>query len=216
MKFVKARNLILSTLMIAGLVLSLSPAASAQVEDILMVDIIFLPNDLTINVVTTVRWTNIDPILHTTTSDGNWDSGALAEGETFEFTFNSAGTFNYVCSFHPTMTGTITVQQPTAVEDEVDFRNPSNFSLGQNYPNPFNPSTNISFTLARRAEVSLEVFTVLGTKVKSIADGEFQSGNHTVTWDGTDNSGRPVASGIYFYSMKAGDFIATEKMLLLK
>jgi methionine-rich copper-binding protein CopC len=93
---------------------------------------------------------------------------------------------------------------------------PSEFALAQNYPNPFNPSTEVGFSLPIDADVELSVFNVLGQKVTTLAYGRMPAGNHTVTWQGTSSDGTPVASGIYFYRISAGNFVETKKMMLLK
>lgn len=93
---------------------------------------------------------------------------------------------------------------------------PTEFALSQNVPNPFNPTTNISFALPKDANVSLTIYNVLGQQVKNLVDQPMRAGNQTVTWDGTDNTGRSVASGVYFYKLKADAFSATKKMLMLK
>jgi uncharacterized repeat protein (TIGR01451 family) len=90
------------------------------------------------------------------------------------------------------------------------------FSLGDAYPNPFNPETEISFSLPERAEVSLVIYNVLGEKVRTLVNGEMSAGTHTISWKGTDEAGNPVASGIYFYKLSAGDLTATKKMVLTK
>jgi plastocyanin len=69
----------------------------------------FNPNPININVGDTVRWTNNDPVDHTTTSTGNWNSGSLTSGASFSEVFESPGTFNYFCSIHPSMTATVVV-----------------------------------------------------------------------------------------------------------
>lgn len=93
---------------------------------------------------------------------------------------------------------------------------PRAFALKQNAPNPFNPTTVISYDLPKAAHVSLEVFNVLGQKVKTLVNGFQEAGTQSITWDGTDNSGASVASGIYFYRLGAGEFNATKKMMMLK
>ncbi len=93
---------------------------------------------------------------------------------------------------------------------------PDVFRLEQNYPNPFNPATTITFTLPSRAEVSLDIYDILGRKIRTLAGESMEAGEHTINWDGQDNSGHPAASGIYFYRLKTGNFIASRKMLLLK
>lgn len=88
---------------------------------------------------------------------------------------------------------------------------PEEFSLGQNHPNPFNPITEIGFSLPVACQVSLDIYNIAGQKVASVADGQFEAGNHSVIWDATEQ-----ASGIYFYRLRAGEFVETRKMMLLK
>jgi hypothetical protein len=93
---------------------------------------------------------------------------------------------------------------------------PGTFQLGQNYPNPFNPSTEISFSLPNAAHVELDVFNVLGQKVRSLVSSDMTAGEHTVMWDGQNASGATVSSGVYFYRIAAGNFTDTKKMMMLK
>ena len=90
------------------------------------------------------------------------------------------------------------------------------FSLGQCYPNPFNPSTTISFTLGEAARVRLSVYDVSGRLVRELLDGQRGSGQHSEIWNGKDNAGRGVSSGVYFYRLEAGAFMETKKMVLLR
>ncbi len=89
-------------------------------------------------------------------------------------------------------------------------------SLGQNRPNPFNPSTIISFEVRRKSALSLDVFDVTGRKIRTLIDGVRPAGRYSLTWDGRDEQGRPVGSGIYFYRLRSGDVQLTKKMVLLK
>jgi hypothetical protein len=93
---------------------------------------------------------------------------------------------------------------------------PNLSSLGENFPNPFNPETDIAFRLAERQEVQLTIYNILGEKVKVLANGVMSAGAHTVRWDGRDEAGNSVSSGIYFYRLSAGDRFETKRMLLLK
>jgi hypothetical protein len=93
---------------------------------------------------------------------------------------------------------------------------PQNYSLSQNYPNPFNPATQIIFTVPQAAQVKIEVFNVLGRSIAVIFEGQAAAGENTVIWDGLDASGKPTASGVYFYRMTAEDYAETRKMMLLK
>ncbi len=93
---------------------------------------------------------------------------------------------------------------------------PKEFHLAQNHPNPFNPATQISYHLPRATDVRLAVYTVNGQQVRILANGTQSAGIKTVTWNARDDRGRKMSSGIYFYRLQAGDFIAVKKMLLLQ
>ena len=96
--------------------------------------------------------------------------------------------------------------------DEVEVNSvPSVFALYQNFPNPFNPTTNINFSVPELSHVSLNVYNITGEEVFKMSDKVFESGNHTVKFDGSS-----LPSGIYFYRLRAGSFVETKKMLLLK
>jgi hypothetical protein len=89
-------------------------------------------------------------------------------------------------------------------------------SLGQNTPNPFNPTTQISYFLPSRDQVSVVVYDASGRLVRTLVDEVRGNGAHAVTWDGRDNAGRPAGSGIYFYRLTAGKHSESKKMVLLK
>ena len=109
------------------------------------------------------------------------------------------------------------VQIGTGVKDETGNREkPSKFTLFQNYPNPFNQTTKIEFTLAKSGFVSLTIYDLLGRKVKTLVSEHVFSGYKSVLWDGKNNFGNEVASGIYFYQIKVGNFTETKKLVLLK
>jgi hypothetical protein len=93
---------------------------------------------------------------------------------------------------------------------------PTQYALDQNYPNPFNPTTVIRFSLPKEDNVKLEVYDITGSLVKTILNEAVRAGNKEVTWDGTNYAGAKVASGMYFYRLQAGTFVASHKMLLLK
>jgi choice-of-anchor B domain-containing protein len=90
------------------------------------------------------------------------------------------------------------------------------FVLEQNFPNPFNPATRIPFELKRAGSVSLAVFDVAGRRVRGLVERGLPAGWHQAEWDGRDDAGRPVASGVYFYRMSAGDQTRTRRMVLVK
>jgi hypothetical protein len=94
---------------------------------------------------------------------------------------------------------------------------PTEYALGQNYPNPFNPSTTIRFDLPKEGVVTMEIFNVLGVRVRSLVSGvTFNAGTFMITWDGRDDRGQVVPSGIYLYRISTGDFHAAKRMTLLK
>jgi len=93
---------------------------------------------------------------------------------------------------------------------------PKEFALKQNYPNPFNPTTTIKFEMPKSSNVKLEIYNILGQKVKTLVNEDMKAGYHKITWDGTNDYSVKVSSGMYIYIIKAGDFIARHKMVLLK
>ncbi|MFH1687955.1 MAG: FlgD immunoglobulin-like domain containing protein [bacterium] len=99
-------------------------------------------------------------------------------------------------------------------EDEPEL--PAGFRAICCYPNPFNESTDISFEIARRSSVDLTVYNVLGQRVRLLVSEDLSAGPHSVSWDGRDDGGRQVASGVYLYRLSVGDHCITRKMLLLK
>jgi flagellar hook assembly protein FlgD len=101
----------------------------------------------------------------------------------------------------------------TGVENEFI---PVSHNLFQNYPNPFNPSTIISYSIPNVSFVSLKIYDILGREVITLVNSEQNIGIHNVQWNGNNNFGNKVSSGIYLYKIEAGDFIMTKKMLLLK
>ncbi|MFZ0392108.1 MAG: T9SS type A sorting domain-containing protein [Calditrichia bacterium] len=93
---------------------------------------------------------------------------------------------------------------------------PTEFALMPNYPNPFNPVTTISYRLPSRQQVKLEIFDLLGRKVRILQEGVQNGGFYRINWDGRNNAGQQVASGTYLYRLKAGKRVETRKMLLLR
>jgi hypothetical protein len=121
---------------------------------------------------------------------------------------NVGGTSSYSTVFNFT-TSTTGVEASEGV--------PTEFSLKQNYPNPFNPSTTIKFGLPTQASVTMEIYNMLGVKVRTLIQGEVMSaGIHQMEWNGKDNAGVSVTSGVYLYRINAGTFQVSKKMMLLK
>jgi hypothetical protein len=93
---------------------------------------------------------------------------------------------------------------------------PVKYALMQNYPNPFNPTTTISFNLPEKANVSLKIYNVAGQLVRTLTDQSWDAGSHEIKWNGTNDLGSSVASGVYFYKIETSSFQSTKKMVLLK
>jgi hypothetical protein len=154
------------------------------------------------NLVFTVNDQSIDEIELSTTEIETPSHSAM-----FIYTDESTGEMTYSVPEFGTVAYSLT---------DLDKPNvPMTFALKQNHPNPFNPSTHINFDLPAPSDVSLTIYNVLGQQVKNY--NEFKSaGSHSIVWNGTDNSGTQVASGVYFYRLDAGQNSATKKMMMLK
>ena len=139
---------------------------------------------------------------------------ALIQGQQLE---SVMGIFNY--SF-----GTYKIQIRDAADlgttvgiDKDVHVNPFTYELHDNFPNPFNPETHIRFSIGGKENVKLIIYDIMGQQVRSLINGEsYTPGFHAVHWNGLDNDGQKVPSGMYIYRIKAGSFVADKKMLLLK
>ena len=109
-----------------------------------------------------------------------------------------------------------TLNVPTGIADAGQQNIPQEFELHQNYPNPFNPKTTISFGIPKTSDAKLAIFNLLGQEVRTILFRGLSPGYHSVEWNGVNDNGYRVESGIYFYQLRAGDFVQTKKMVMLK
>ena len=131
-----------------------------------------------------------------------WVDATVEEGERYAYRLESSeGTVIHE-------TGTVYVPVRTA-------------SLGQNYPNPFNPTTRIEYRLPEsspgaKTHVNVVVYDVRGAKVRELVNGEQSPGKHAVDWDGRNDAGETVGSGVYFYRLRTPQFADTRKMVLVK
>jgi hypothetical protein len=112
--------------------------------------------------------------------------------------------------------GRYTDQIPTDVAGGQEESLPSNFALSHNYPNPFNPVTTIEYSIPSRTQVTIEIFNVLGQKVQTLVDETKSAGSYRIEWNGIDDVGKPVSTGVYLYRFIADEVVQTKKMLLLK
>jgi len=122
-------------------------------------------------------------------------------GCTYYYKLESIGVFRDRETFEPV---SITVSAP------------KDFVLLQNYPNPFNPVTNIKFNVPRYSKVELKIYNILGQEVKTLVDGRIKPGYYNITWDGRNNNGMKVASGIYIYRLRTEKYVKSLKMVLIK
>jgi hypothetical protein len=137
------------------------------------------------------------------TEDGvvRWVDATVDEGETYAYRLE--GTSGVV---HETAGVYVPVRQA---------------GLGQNYPNPFNPTTKIEYRLPEsgaggKADVSVVVYDVRGSRVRTLVSGAQTAGKHVIEWDGRNDGGEPVGSGVYFYRLRTLHFVETRKMVLVK
>ncbi len=137
----------------------------------------------------------------------------------FTFTIN-AGTFatgTLIDTDFDTYTRTSVSANEVQINKDIDLTGvPDKMMLVANYPNPFNPSTTISYGLNEDANVSIMIYNALGQEVTTLVNAQQTKGFHSVVWNGRDNSGNQVTSGIYFYRMITGNFVEVKKMLLNK
>jgi hypothetical protein len=129
-------------------------------------------------------------------------------GQMYNGVMNKAGTILYVGDFS---NGIIYKISLGASDAEGEEQLEKNYRLGQNYPNPFNPSTTISFTLPQKELVSIAVTDVLGNEVTRLVNEEKTAGAHTVSFNAA-----ALPSGIYFYTIRAGKYSDTRKMILMR
>jgi hypothetical protein len=100
--------------------------------------------------------------------------------------------------------------------DVADGSVPRKFELHPNRPNPFNPTTTISFDVPKASHVRLDVYNTSGRLIRTLVDEKMQAGSRQILWDGTNESGHTVSSGLYFYKIEADGFSETRKMTLIR
>ncbi len=147
----------------------------------------------------------------------NWNGGSVDDPnfpDNLDAVMPEVGTIFRIITNKPNLPGDAIVVDTAPVGIE-EAPLPTDFVLAQNYPNPFNPSTTIRYALPTPVDVQLSIYNVLGQRVRLALSGRQLAGNHTYLWDGTNDAGRPVASGVYFYRLKAGEYVKTRKMMLL-
>jgi len=154
------------------------------------------------------------------TGDGQQHVHDLAIVEQLNFTDEELRVVTGYCT-HQYSLESITrldfLDYPTDVEDPDEAADIAGVvHLFQNYPNPFNPETRIRFELSSRGRVKLSVYSVKGELIRTLVEKEMPTGPHSVRWNGRDDSGRSVASGVYFYSLSTPQVKESRKMILLR
>ena len=146
-----------------------------------------------------------------TDTDGHALAGA-------QVTFRAEADSNLVFTGTTGTDGSYEVVLPayvTVEEERAGQVFPSGFELFQNYPNPFNPSTAIPYTLAKRTEVELTIYNILGQRVRTLVNRIHVAGAYTAKWDGRNDAGLAMAAGMYVVRMKAGQFVQSRKMVMV-
>jgi hypothetical protein len=156
-----------------------------------------------------------DLIIHT--SDGNYGF-ELSEITEIQFDDETMGIYSSSgeASFNVFSIEYIEFGEYLSSKESEALTNLFSFNLSQNYPNPFNPNTTIEFELSSGGETIVAVYNLVGQKVGTLYSGELSSGKHSFVWDGTDDSGKMVASGVYFYNVSIDGLTKNKRMLLLK
>lgn len=119
-------------------------------------------------------------------------------------------------NFTTTGPDTLAVTGAVSVANSRDNSIPASFRLAQNFPNPFNPSTTIVYALANSGQTTLKIYDVLGKEIRTLVGAYQTAGEHTVQWDGKDNTGRTVVSGVYVLVIESGTFRASRRVTLAK
>jgi photosystem II stability/assembly factor-like uncharacterized protein len=161
------------------------------------------------------RSDSVSGAYHLTSSPGfdvtHYTDAGLTKGITYWYRINA---YNKVGNSAVSLDAFATPGAIVSVENEQPVTGV--FALGQNYPNPFNPTTLIQYQLSVVSNVELTIYNQLGQEVRTLVKERQSTGAYQIEWNGQDNMGKPVASGIYLYRLKAGSFIQTRKMLLLQ
>jgi photosystem II stability/assembly factor-like uncharacterized protein len=174
------------------------------------------------------RWYSVagGSVYKSTDHGGTWPSDFSQANayEAIDMKVVSVGGNNWLVGYAVGDNGTITkyieILPPTSISQKGDDI-PKEFALEQNYPNPFNPSTIITYSLPEQSAVKLKVFDILGQEVRTLINGTQNAGSFEATWDGQNNAGTQVASGVYYYRLEASSLsganhVRDKKMLLVK
>jgi hypothetical protein len=150
-------------------------------------------------------------------TDGIADETVIIDSSSYlgiqRLEFSNISGYTFAPFFVP---GFINIINNTALDDDKEILLPTQFALDQNYPNPFNPATIIRFEMPRASAATLEVFNILGQKVRTLIDRQLPAGIYNVTFDGRGDDRRPLASGVYLYRLTTENYNRSRLMMLLK
>ena len=146
------------------------------------------------------------------------DFQTTSDNETLEVTWIMIDGFNPPTGLWPAVgVGTAELIAPSALDvDEKSRVLPEQFKLSQNFPNPFNPTTTIKYMLPEDSRVNITVYNMLGKEIYQLLSSVKPAGSHSIQWNGVDQDGNKVSTGIYLFQIQAGDFVQTKKMVLMK
>ena len=177
-------------------------------------------NNVTISAVNQFDWsitdatgseTLIDDDMATMAADNYMST--LEEGQVLE---SISGIFNFSFgTYKVQIRGLPDLGQTVGIVDDIKI-NPYSYQLYENFPNPFNPETQIRFEIGARENVQILIYDILGRQIRYLVNEQYSPGFHVVNWDGTNETGQPVSSGMYIYLLKAGNYMADKKMLFVK
>lgn len=186
-----------------------------------MINFAFTPDTLNISQGDTVLWINQVSTMHTTTSgvngvpDGIWDSGTMAQNDSFKHIFATAGDYPYYCTFHWSlgMIGLIKVAATSIEENSSLISSP--LVLAQIFPEPFLSQTTISYWLMNRGNIDLGIYDLYGVVVRTLVKSSENAGSHAILWDGKNDQGLIVPAGIYFVKAQINNESITKKLVKL-
>jgi plastocyanin len=202
----------------AALTIAFAVSAGADIARVEVEPYGFDPLSVSVFPGDSVRWVNMDSEAHRPTGvDLSWQTGKIEPGDSLLAVFDSLGFFPYTCALAPLLVGEVIVETATTTPD-VPGRVPTTFDLDANYPNPFNPGTSIPFRIKgdQSRHVVLGVYNVLGQEILRLVDSRLGPGEHESYWDGTDERGLPVPSGVYFSRMQVGNEVFAQRMVLTR
>ncbi|MCP4705370.1 MAG: T9SS type A sorting domain-containing protein [candidate division Zixibacteria bacterium] len=160
---------------------------------------------------------NYDPDFMTPEDEGDLVLLHYESGEWVDITTTLNTETNMLCGSTDNLSPFVmALKKSTDITHQISDELPNDFTLNQNFPNPFNPSTVIQFSLPRLSKVEIEVYNILGQTVRNLVNEEKPAGQYQVIWNGLDNSGKAVSSGMYFYKINTDSFSSSKKMILLK